>query len=283
MEENKGFEEEPEEVEEGAPAWMVTFADMVTLLLTFFVLLLSFANTDAQKFKEMLGSLKDAFGSQREIIGEFEESKPSLFNVKPNIIEEIENEKVSFFKEIQHLIKKKKLNDVTDLEMEKDGIRLRIRGIALFETASAELSPNIFSLLDEIKKMLYKYDYTLVVEGHTDNVPIKSDIYPSNWELSAARAISVIRYFMEERDVPAKRLMAVGYADTKPIVINNTAGNRAKNRRVEFKFEQAVLKTYKKETAPPKLIQLDIFRQEEKKRDVIKKLQEQLKEKAFEK
>ena len=137
MEEKKGFEEEPEEVEEGAPAWMVTFADMVTLLLTFFVLLLSFANTDAQKFKEMLGSLKDAFGSQKEMIGEFEETKPSYFNVKPSIIEEMENEKLSFFREIQHLIKKKKLEGLTDIEMESAGLRLRIRGKALFETASA--------------------------------------------------------------------------------------------------------------------------------------------------
>jgi chemotaxis protein MotB len=283
-EDRKSFEEEEsEEAEEGAPAWMVTFADMVTLLLTFFVLLLSFANTDAQKFKEMLGSLKDAFGSQREEIGEFEDKKPEQFNVKPNIIEEIENEKLSFFREIQHLIKKKKLKGLTDIEMEKDGIRLRIRGKALFEIASAELSPNIFDLLTEIKKMLYKYDYTLVVEGHTDNVPIKSDIYPSNWELSAARAISVIRHFMEVLGVSPKRLMAVGYADTKPVVLNNTPENRAKNRRVEFKFEQTVLKTYKKQIKPPKLIQLDIFRQEEKKRDVIKQLQEQLKDQLQEK
>jgi chemotaxis protein MotB len=269
------IEEEKEEVEEGAPAWMVTFADMVTLLLTFFVLLLSFANTDTQKFKDMLGSLKDAFGTQKEEIGEFERNRAEIIESTPNIMDVKEREKFLFFQEMKRVISKNKLSGRTKLEMEADGLRLRVEGQAFFKTGSAEISPEIYGLLDEIKKLLDKFDYMLIVEGHTDNIPIKSDIFPSNWELSASRAISVIRYFMENLKVPPQKLLAVGYADTKPLVDNSTPENRTKNRRVEFKFEQPLLKKYKQRVAAPKLIQIDIFERKEKKREAIKQFQEE--------
>ncbi len=275
MSEKKSFDV-AEEAEEGAPAWMVTFADLVTLLLTFFVLLLSFANTDAQKFKDMLGSLKDAFGVQEEEPGQFEERDRAVSEGVPNIIDLREREKLLFYQEIRRLIKREKLGGSTDLEMEKDGIRLRVKGHALFSSASAELSKDIYVVLDEIKKLMDKYEYTLVVEGHSDNIPIKSKVYPSNWELSASRAISVIRYFMEKTGASAKKLSAVGYADTRPLVPNNSPENRAKNRRVEFKFEQPLLKSYKRTIVQPKLIQLDIFERVEKKKKVFKQMQEKL-------
>jgi chemotaxis protein MotB len=274
------LEEEHEEVQEGAPAWMVTFADMVTLLLTFFVLLLSFANTDTEKFKEMLGSLKDAFGSKQEYVGHFEAGRQEIIERPPDIIESKAREKLIFFQELKKVVAKKIKSGATELEMQKDGIRLRIKGQALFKTGSAELSPDIFGIFEDIKKLLDKYQYMLIVEGHTDNIPIKSPIYPSNWELSAARAISVIRHFMETLHVSPNRLQAVGYAATRPLVNNSTAENRAKNRRVEFKFEQPILKKYKQKMVRPKLIQVDIFERQEQKREVIKQFQEELLDKT---
>lgn len=272
--------EEQEEVDEGAPAWMTTFADLVTLLLTFFVLLLSFANTDTQKFKDMLGSLKDAFGTQQKEFGEYDSSKDRIADTIPNIIDRKEREKLIFFQELKRIINKKNLGGMSELQIEKDGLRLRIKGKALFKTGSAELNPDIHGLLDEIKILIDKHAYLLIVEGHTDNIPITSDIYPSNWELSAARAISVIRYFMETLHVEPKKLEAVGYADTRPLVDNSTDENRSTNRRVEFKFEQPLLKRYKKKVGQPKIIQVDIFERKEQKLEVIKQFQEELLEKS---
>lgn len=268
------FSEEPEEGGGGAPEWMVTFSDMVTLLLTFFILLLSFANTDAEKFRDMLGSVKDAFGVQTKEPGQFEQKDRMVEEGTPNIIELRQNEKLLFFQEIKKLINEKKLGGQTELEMDKDGFRLRIEGQALFSSGSAELSSDIYSMLDEIKGLIQKYDYTLIVEGHTDNVPIKSNIYPSNWELSSARAISVIRYFMEKLDLPPKKLQAVGYSDTRPLVANDTPENRSKNRRVEFKFEQPLLKNYHQRVAvQPTMIQPDIFLRDELRKETLKDFQ----------
>ncbi|MFC1855748.1 flagellar motor protein MotB [Thermodesulfobacteriota bacterium] len=269
-------EEEPEEQEEGAPAWMVTFADMVTLLLTFFVLLLSFANTDTQKFKDMLGSLKDAFGTQEEETSQYVDGKSDPMESMPNILDMKEREKLLFFKEMVKLIKKSDLGKSSELEMEKDGLRLRVKGQTLFKPGSAELSKKMYGLLDEINVLREKFQYSVVVEGHTDNIPIKSKIYPSNWELSASRAISVIRYFMETLHVSPAKLQAVGYAATKPLVDNSTKENRAKNRRVEFKFEQPILKKFKKKVDEPKILEINIFERNEKKRAVIKQFQEDL-------
>ena len=252
-------QEEQEEHEEGAPAWMVTFADLVTLLLTFFVLLLSFANTDAQKFQDMLGSVKDAFGTLSKTPGPDVEWKQDSVVGTVDILEVKEREKILFFQLMRRIIKKKDMGENTEMKMEKDGIRLRIKGHALFKSGRAELSPDIYELLTDIKGLIDRFKYTLVVEGHTDDVPIKSTIYPSNWELSSARAISVIRYYMEILRMPPSQLMAVGYADTKPLVKNSSAENRSKNRRVEFMFKQPPNKKYTGRIITPGLSPVNIF------------------------
>ncbi len=232
------YQEEPEECEEGAPAWMVTFADLVTLLLTFFVLLLSFANTDEQMFNEMKGSVKDAFGVSKESRGTFEKEKSESVSSRPEIIK-LEKENNKMLRDIRKLINKLGLKGSSMMKLEKDGLKITIKGQALFAPGRTKINESVFVLLDEFKKQLDKYKgFTLVVEGHTDNIPIKSSLFPSNWELSSARAISVIRYFMEELDVKPKRLLAVGYADTKPIATNDTPEGRAENRRVEFRLKK---------------------------------------------
>lgn len=276
--------EEPEEQEAGAPAWMVTFADLMTLLLTFFVLLLSFANMDTQKFRDMLGSLKDAFGTHQEDIGEFADAEAEILAITPNILDMKERERLLFFQEMKKLIDKQKMGKSADLKMEEDGVRLRIRGKALFKTGSADLSSAIFGLLDEMKELLDRFEYKLIVEGHTDNIPMKSNRFPSNWELSSSRAISVIRYFMEKHGVRPAKLSAIGYASTRPIdpkANNSSAENRAKNRRVEFKFEQPVVKQFKKQmTRPKKFIEIDIFERKAMKQGLIKQFQKEFINKA---
>ncbi len=224
--------------EEGAPAWMATFADLSTLLMTFFVLLLSFANMDVVKFREMAGSVKDAFGTQVENPGSFEERSDTAVTIQ---LSEEENRTIDMMQmgeQIRKTVEEQDLENKTDIKVDDSGVILTVDGTFMFDGGSAELKPEFEKFLAEIAKIIEENDYPLAIEGHTDNIPIKSPIYPSNWELSSARATAVLRYLIDKYKVPAKRLMAVGYSDTRPLVPNDSPENRAKNRRVEFHFKK---------------------------------------------
>jgi chemotaxis protein MotB len=224
--------------EEGAPAWMATFADLSTLLMTFFVLLLSFANMDVVKFREMAGSVKDAFGTQTENPGSFEERSEKLVTIQ---LSEEENRTIDMMEmgeKIRKTVEEQNLEDKTEIKIDDSGVILTVNGTFSFDGGSAKLKPEFEKFLAEIAQIIKEHDYPLAIEGHTDNIPIKSPIYPSNWELSSARATAVLRYLIEHYHVPAKRLMAVGYSDTRPLVPNDTPQHRAQNRRVEFHFKK---------------------------------------------
>jgi chemotaxis protein MotB len=230
--------EECEECEEGAPAWMATFADMATLLMTFFVLLLSFSTLDVIKFREMLGSVKDAFGTQVERPGSFEEKASTPVTIQ---LSEAENRMIDMMQmgsQIQRAIATHGLKEDAEVTASEDGVILKITGTLMFPIGSAKINANFEPFLETIAKIIRENDYPVAIEGHTDNIPIaNSPLYPSNWELSSARATAVLRYLVERQGIDPKRLMAVGYADTRPLVPNDTPENRAKNRRVEFHFK----------------------------------------------
>jgi chemotaxis protein MotB len=230
--------DDEEEVEEGAPAWMATFSDMATLLLTFFVLLLSFANMDVVQFHEMLGSVREAFGVQFEVEGRFQARSGSLVSIaeggNPNqsVVEEEEQ-----VRQIQEALEEAGLGGQVDVEATRRGISLRIRDGVLFGSGSADLSAGGPAVLDVIGVLAQELEHQLAIEGHTDDRPIATRSFPSNWELSAARATAVLRY-LAAHDIARERMSIAGYADTRPIGDNRTDEGRAQNRRVEFIFLQ---------------------------------------------
>ncbi len=224
--------------EEGAPAWMATFADLATLLMTFFVLLLSFANMDVVKFRQMAGSVKDAFGTQVESPGTFEERSDTAVTIQLSEEEDRTIDMMQMGERIRKTVEEQELEDKTEISINEDGVTLTVDGTFMFDGGSTKLKPGFEKFLGEIAKIIKENDYPLAIEGHSDNIPIKSSIYPSNWELSSARATSVLRYLIDKYKIPAKRMMAVGYSDTHPLVANDTPQNRAKNRRVEFHFKK---------------------------------------------
>jgi chemotaxis protein MotB len=114
------------------------------------------------------------------------------------------------------------------------GTRLSFKDQVLFDFGKAEINPTGFAFLDQIADALDKIPYAVRVEGHTDNVPIRTRRFPSNWELSVARAVNVVKYFAEVGNIDPKRLSAVGYGESRPVAANDTSSNRAKNRRVEI-------------------------------------------------
>ncbi|HJK98560.1 MAG TPA: OmpA family protein [Polyangiaceae bacterium LLY-WYZ-14_1] len=226
---------------EGAPAWMATYSDLATLLLTFFVLLLSFAEMDVQSFKEMLGSVKEAFGVQFEHPGSFqalatspiELSKQESTRIVP--LNQAENQAVQ---EMQRLIQQLDLQDDVEILMSSRGLILRLRDHILFPTGSDQLSEEAAPVLDKIRELALVFPAGLSIEGHTDDRPIHTARFPSNWELSSARATAVLRYFRKDDELDIRRLKVVGFADTQPVDEADSDEARSKNRRVEFVFER---------------------------------------------
>jgi len=235
----EGKPPQPAPIEVGLPPWMATFGDMVTLLLCFFVLLLSFAEQSETKYRDALGSIKGAFGATEvravsDQMAQFDTSKKAkelaarishderlLLGVVMRIKSMIEDEDV-------------KLQEGTGVTADRDGVVFSANSAALFQPNSAALTSESTKILDKVIEVLKDYKLNIVVRGHTDDRPVSSKKYPSNWELSAARSAMALDYIINEGGIEINRAKAVGYADTRPLVPNDSAANRLKNQRVEF-------------------------------------------------
>ena len=229
--------EECPQCEEGLPGWMATFSDLCTLLMTFFVLLLSFSTMDVIKFKQMAGSVDKAFGYTRKEKGSFEAKATTPVTIQLSESENKMLDNIEVGDQIKKSAKEAGLDKDVEIEVNSDGVMMRLKGKVAFPPGKAMLSKKIIPLIAKVAKILREHPaYMLKVLGHTDNIPIKSSKYDSNWELSSARAVRVIRELVEKYHINPDRLTAIGYGDTRPLVPNNTPENRAKNRRVEFVF-----------------------------------------------
>ncbi len=243
-------------VKKGLPPWMATFSDLCTLLLTFFVLLLTFANLDLKKFQDMLGSVKQAFGVQVKERGQFQPVKPKARPVVEHQRRHIMTqfapttsaqdaqaaaEASQMARRIRDMSEKDGLGNAVDITAGTRGVRMRVKGALLFEPGQAEIKSGANKLLVNVAKVMDKFHFYLTVEGHTDATPIHTAQFPSNWELSAARASAVLRY-LTRLGVPQTRMSAVGYASNYPLASNDTEEGRNQNRRVEFIFTKKPLR-----------------------------------------
>jgi chemotaxis protein MotB len=213
-----------------APEWAITFADLMCLLLVFFIMLVTFSNMDLVKYRAMVGSLREGFQGQAQIDETSpKDSDPGTVNnaAAARASEEVE-------RELAALAKASGPAGPLQLLSTSSGVRLRVEGRMFFPVGSAAFTTQARPLLLQLAPLLRKYPYRVWVEGHTDDQPIQNQVYPSNWELSAARAGSVVRDLIASGGVPANRLVAVGYADTRPVAPNTDEAGRSRNRRVEF-------------------------------------------------
>ncbi|HEX9592952.1 MAG TPA: OmpA family protein [bacterium] len=247
----------------GAPEWMNTFADMMSLLLTFFVLLLSFANMDIVRFREAMSSIQNALLGgptamkevpQTAVVELSQTSHTSLVQTQREVQENPPSETgepetaatkvvtsttdLEALASIEQMLREQELIGMAEAEATARGVIIRVKGQLFFEAGSAELLERSYPMLNEIGAILLAFPYNITVEGHTDDQPIHTERFPSNWELSTARAISVMRYLSERRGVPAARMGVAGYADIHPVVPNDSPEHRAANRRVEFVFHK---------------------------------------------
>ncbi len=219
-------------------AWLLTYADLVTLILVFFILLYALSKIN-------LGNLTDALKSFEITIGT-ETPKTSLYDIidtgslkKRKMLDQLTGmREVDVFKEIKSFIRKKGLGGEVEAEFTQGRIVLRIQGKVLFNTGSADLLPGATHILSDIVEIIKNNpQYDVDIQGHTDDRPINTPKFASNWELSAIRATTVLRYLIEN-GIFQERLTATGFADLRPLAGNYTPEGRRKNRRVEFVLKE---------------------------------------------
>jgi chemotaxis protein MotB len=224
------------EEEEGAPAWTVTFGDMMSLLLCFFILMLSFSEMDRKKYRVVSGSIANAFGIQRKIpifepprgqriiAKEFDQAIATNIT-GDRIVELIRKEVDENFRDVK---------DLVETEAGENRVTIRMMGEATFDSGQAEIRPQFVPLLKMIGSVLQKSTDDIIVAGHTDNVPIKGGRYKSNLALSAARAASVAEFLLSHAAIRPSRISTMGFGEFRPLAPNSTAAGRQRNRRVEI-------------------------------------------------
>lgn len=228
--------EDDDEPPHSAPGWVVTFADLMSLLLGFFVLLLSASSTQVAKFEAVSGSLKQALGMRSELsLSDQAERNALIAGLRSQMAEQNTASPAQLVQELQELLTELGGRGRGIATLTSEGMVLNISGDLMFASGEATLSPEATQVLDRIGDYALQTGRPLDVIGHTDNVPISTALYPSNWELSAARAGSAVRYLAERR-VDARRMRAIGRASTQPVESNSTPEGRSLNRRVEFVF-----------------------------------------------
>jgi len=276
----------------GLPAWMATFADLMSLLMCFFVLLLSFSEMDVLKFKRLAGSMREAFGVQNVvdvvsipkgtsvIAEEFSPGKPEptplqsvmqhttttdlpnleqlckeaveqalkeecpkitgqelndiVLNKLKMLVEETENDAITLASALESEVR----NNQVEVETRGRKIVIRVQEKGSFASGSAELDEGFYPVIDKLVELLKELDGNVSVEGHTDSIPIRTARFRSNWDLSAQRALEVAHALFESGELDQRRFNVGGYADTRPLLPNDTAENRARNRRVEIIIQQ---------------------------------------------
>ena len=213
-----------EEEEPTAPFWMATYGDMVTLLLTFFVMLVAMSEVETKKFEEAMSY----FTGQRGVMAA-EGMMPGIMGVvgKDETLEQAER-----FENLERFVQEQGLDGAVDVDLTERGIRVTFVDSIAFASGSATLVGPAQAVLARVAEIVGAAA-SVEVEGHTDDQPIATAAYPSNWELSAARAASVVRFLLAQPEaLPPARYVAVGYGEHRPRVPNTTPTARARNRRI---------------------------------------------------
>lgn len=220
----------------GGGGWITTFSDLMSLLLTFFILLYSMSSVSLEKFQEASNSIQSAFnGGDSVIEGSTVTDTETKTEIETETIDEtIEPELIEMYNEVVAFLEANEMTAQASVEYDQDGIYVNIQESILFGSGSAIIADSGKSTLNDLGELIQQFENDVVVEGYTDNVPMNNSIFSSNWELSTGRALSVLRYLSEERQVDPTRLSAKGYGEYHPIVPNDSEENKEKNRRVNI-------------------------------------------------
>lgn len=220
----------------GHERWLLTYADLITLLMIFFVVMYALSNVDAQKFKAIAQTLSKALGGGESVL--FSEGPSMISGASTDFTSEVDiretRQLAKIQNELERYIKENNLSSDVSIVAEERGIVISFQDPVLFPLGSAELLPSARLILRKVGQILLKSPNYIRIEGHTDNWPINNKNYPSNWELSVARATTVVKTMINELNFPPQRLSITGYGEYRPRVPNDSEFNRQLNRRVDF-------------------------------------------------
>jgi chemotaxis protein MotB len=248
--------------------WLVSYADFITLLFAVFVTLYAMSQSDKKKVEEVMQSIRESFGYSKSTAG----TKPTIidsteFNIIPALKSEAGRKVIrqqgrtdlargraraheKDFREVKAAIEayliKNAVQDKVSVDITRRGLVVSLKEAGFFDSGSAVVKPVAYPLLAKIAESLNSYTNPLRVEGHTDNVPMSSALFRSNWELSTARATNILHYMVDHYDFPPERMSATGYGEFRPVAENGSADGRGKNRRVDI-----ILQTEESEMGEP--------------------------------
>lgn len=221
--------------------WLITYADLMTLLLVFFVLLYSLAYFEKEKYLARVEAVKLQLQDDQKLAGAMEIlDLPGPLDSKITLeeITGLRSRQTALVKALNQFVRRSGQAQNISTQIQEGKIILTLSGETLFSSGSAVLNPEALGVFDQMIQVFDEFpDYDINIKGHTDDIPIANRDFPSNWELSAIRATNVLKYLVSQQINP-RRLTATGYGEIMPQVPNTTDENRARNRRVEFVLEK---------------------------------------------
>jgi chemotaxis protein MotB len=233
--------------DQSGPGWEIVYSGFILILLCFFIMLCSFSTMEEAKIMQFVRSFSNAVSF---LPGGDQFESGTVILPKSGGLVTSRSIMAKLFEDLEALSDRFDLEDEIELLFSKEGLVMRLSEHTLFESGVATISPQAMPLLEKIGVIIAQTGYLIRIEGHTDNVPIHTAEFPSNWELSTARAVNVLRYFIQDHRINAKRLSAEGLGEFRPLVANDTEENRATNRRVVVIFMRPDLQNPPSEDSP---------------------------------
>ncbi len=223
------------EEHENHERWLVSYADFITLLFAFFVVMYAVSSVNEGKYKVLSNSLSSSFSNTKPV-GKLTIMDLPVSKSRQIVVQERQNSKSNAraYLKVANAITTAKVPKGVKISSTDRGLNIRISDDALFDSGSANLNPQITEFLDLIAGLVRDLPNLITVEGHTDNQPIRTAEFPSNWDLSTGRANTLVRYFTEYHQLRSDRFSSTGFAGTRPIASNSSAEGQASNRRVEL-------------------------------------------------
>ena len=239
-------DEEDHECPEGSPAWVMTFADLVTLLMVFFILLFAMGSIEEEKWKQIKSSMRDALGQEKIPEAGIREG---LDVIKEKVLDEttvhavdevgamVAKEVEEIASEVEEFVFKNKLAGKVEVSSDERGAIITLSDTVMFPPGKSRMTYTGDEIIKQVFEILQQFSYQVKIEGHTDNAPIRTERFPSNWELSSARAISVVQFLINQGLAP-NRLAATGFGEYQPLENRDDEIAKRRNRRIELKFTQ---------------------------------------------
>lgn len=229
---------------DNAPRWMVTFADLMALLFALFVLLLSFSEIDSDSFRKNAGPISEAFNTKQILQPKMTVNVPlsteTITLEEQKKLDEVyqrEEERTRFIENLENIMTEEIEKEMVQLVIQEGSVIIRFPDKSAFPSGSMTLTEEILPTLERIANTLTRSKGIILVSGHTDNQPIATSQFRSNWDLSTERAVSVVHQLLKGKQIDPNRVIAQGFGDSRPLAANDTPKNRSVNRRVEITIE----------------------------------------------